>query len=55
MEMRCLRSMCKVIRMGRVSNEEAQRRTSVTRQLAGRAEQCFEVVWTQRDWRINSW
>ena len=38
MEMRYLRSMCRVTRIDRVRNE-VQRRTGVTRELAGRSEQ----------------
>ena len=40
------KSMCGVMRMDQVRNEEVQSRTGVTRTLAGRAEQCVEVVWT---------
>ncbi len=39
MEMRCLRSMCGVKCMDRVTNEEVWRRTGVVRELAELAEQ----------------
>ena len=45
MEMKCLRSVCGVTRMNRVRNE-VRRRTGVTKELGGRAEQCVEVTWT---------
>ncbi len=34
MEMRCLRSMCRVTRMDQMRNEEVRRRTSVVEELA---------------------
>ncbi len=43
MQMRCLRSMCRVSRMDRVINDEVRRRTGVVRKLAERAEQ--GVLW----------
>ena len=46
MEMRCLRSTYGVRHVDQVRNEEVRRRIDVTRKLAGRPEQCVEVVWT---------
>ena len=40
MEMRCQKSTSGITCMDRVRNEEVQRRTGVTRELADRAEQC---------------
>ena len=39
MEMRCLKSMIGVMHMDQVRIKEVQRRTGVTRELGGRAEQ----------------
>ena len=39
LEMRCLRSLVGVLRMGRVRNEEVRRRAGIEMELASRADQ----------------
>ena len=46
MEMRCLKSMCRVKCMNQVRNKEVQRRTGVMRVGWLSRAGCVEVVWT---------
>ena len=39
LEMKCLRSLVGVSRMGRVRNEEGRRRAGIEREVASRADQ----------------
>ena len=45
-EMRCLRSRCRVMSIYQVRNVEVRRRSGVTRVEWSRRAECVEVVWT---------
>ena len=44
LEMKCLRSLVGVSRMGRVRNEDVRRRAGIERELASREDQSIEMV-----------
>ena len=46
LEMKCLRSLVGVSRMDRVRNEDVRRRAGIEKELASRADESIEIVWT---------